>query len=197
MRVKMIAGNWKMHHGGADAAAFVNRLETWLASTLAGEKARKALDDNLIELVVAPPFTSIASAVAAKRSKYVKISAQNVYFEEKGAFTGEISVPMLEEAGCRYVIVGHSERRHVFGEDDGLLAKKLRAVLCSSLSTIFCVGELLRDRESGKMKDVLTVQLEKAWEAVSDAQIDERLTIAYEPVWAIGTGKTAGDEDAE
>ena len=153
MRIKMIAGNWKMFHGGTKAADFVSRLEAWLSSTSAGEKAKKALDRCLIEVVIAPPFTSIAAAAAAKKSNAIMIAAQNVYFEEKGAFTGEVSVPMLEEAGCRYAIIGHSERRHVFGEDDDLLAKKLSVVLRSSLFPIFCVGELLQDRESGKTKN--------------------------------------------
>lgn len=198
MRIKMIAGNWKMFHGGTKAADFVSRLEAWLSSTSAGEKAKKALDRCLIEVVIAPPFTSIAAAAAAKKSNAIMIAAQNVYFEEKGAFTGEVSVPMLEEAGCRYAIIGHSERRHVFGEDDDLLAKKLSVVLRSSLFPIFCVGELLQDRESGKTKDVLSVQLGKAWAATSDNDlIRDKLTIAYEPVWAIGTGKTASNHDAE
>ena len=197
MRTTMIAGNWKMHNGSSATSDFINKLEEWFASAASGLKAKEAVATKKIEVVVAPTFTSIGSAVSAKKSDAIEISAQNVHHEPKGAFTGEISISMLEEAGCKYVIIGHSERRHVFGESNDLLEKKLTAVLNSKLLPIFCVGELLEERESGNMKKVLEKQLNDAWAKIEPEVIGKKVVIAYEPVWAIGTGKTASNSDAQ
>ena len=193
----MIAGNWKMHNGRAATSDFFNKLEDWIAGTDSGKRSKEAVDKSAVEIVIAPTFTSIGSAVAAKKSDAIAVSAQNVHFEPKGAFTGEVSISMLEEAGCKYVILGHSERRHVFGESNELLEKKLTAVLSSKLLPIFCVGELLEERESGNMKNVLEKQLGEAWSKLDSAVIGKKVVIAYEPVWAIGTGKTASNDDAQ
>ncbi|MDR1515347.1 MAG: triose-phosphate isomerase [Synergistaceae bacterium] len=200
VRTKIIAGNWKMNNGIAETGEFFTKLETWFGADEIGKKAAAAVRSGKIEIVVAPVLTSIATAVASAKKgckDLVGISAQNAYFEKKGAFTGEVSLGMLEEAGCKYVILGHSERRHVFGESDELLQKKLAAALVSKLLPIFCVGELLSERESGKTNDVLKKQLNRAWLDTDGDLLAEKLAIAYEPVWAIGTGKTASSDDAQ
>jgi triosephosphate isomerase len=197
MRKKMIAGNWKMNNNRAETANFIGELETWLKSDPAGKRAASAVSDGKIEIVIAPPFTSIESARSARTTDIVQIAAQNVHNKQKGAFTGEISLPMLEEAGCKYVIIGHSERRHVFHETDAELEKKLIAALESLVLPIFCVGELLEERQAGNMKKVLATQLESAWRSLTSDVVAQMVVIAYEPVWAIGTGKTASDDDAE
>ncbi|MDR0764673.1 MAG: triose-phosphate isomerase [Synergistaceae bacterium] len=194
MRKKMIAGNWKMNNNQAAAKDFVENLESWFAAEPAGKKAAASGE---VEVVIAPPFTSIGAAVAAKKSKLVHIAAQNVYHESKGAFTGEVSLSMLEEAGCEYVIIGHSERRHVFHEPDDVLEKKLIATLESRVLPIFCVGEMLEERASGNAEKVISRQLDFAWQSLTSDVVGEMLVIAYEPVWAIGTGQTASDADAE
>jgi triosephosphate isomerase len=196
-RTKLIAGNWKMNNGASATREFFSKLEAWLSSDETGKKAAKAVHSGDIEIVVAPVFTSLHAAVAARHSELVGISAQNAHFEPNGAFTGEISLQMLEEAGCKYVILGHSERRHVFGESDDLLQKKLAAALGSKLLPIFCVGEILSDRESGHTNDVLKRQLSCAWQNADGAALGKWAVIAYEPVWAIGTGKTASCDDAQ
>jgi triosephosphate isomerase len=197
MRKKMIAGNWKMNNNQAAAREFVEKLESWFEAEPAGNDAASAAAAGKIEVVIAPPFTSIEAARAAKRSEIIQIAAQNVYHESKGAFTGEVSLPMLEEAGCKYVIIGHSERRHVFHETDEALEKKLVATLESFVLPIFCVGELLEERTSGNTEKVLARQLESAWKSLTGDVAGKMLVIAYEPVWAIGTGQTASDADAE
>ena len=196
-RARMIAGNWKMNNGAAATGGFFEKLGSWLSADETGKGAAAAAKSGRIEIVVAPPFTSLAAAVAAKKSEYIWIAAQNAYFEPKGAFTGEISLQMLEEAGCKYVILGHSERRHVFGETDDLLQKKLDSALGSKLLPIFCAGELLEERESGDTERVLERQLSIALANVAAADAAKKLTIAYEPVWAIGTGKVASNDDAQ
>jgi triosephosphate isomerase len=193
----MIAGNWKMNNGCAAASGFVSELETWLTSDHSGRKSAEAVSSGKMEIVLAPPFTSIGSAIAARNTGLIGIAAQNVHYKHNGAFTGEISLPMLEEAGCKYVIIGHSERRHVFGETDEALEKKLIATLESGVLPIFCVGETLLDRESGNMKKVLSAQLDSAWSSLTSDVIGDMVVVAYEPVWAIGTGRTASDGDAE
>jgi triosephosphate isomerase len=193
----MIAGNWKMNNNAAVTGEFVKKLEAWLDSDEVGKKSAAAVKDKKIEIVIAPPFTSIGAAVAAKKGSLISLSAQNAYFEPKGAFTGEISLSMIEETGCKYVILGHSERRHIFGETDELLEKKLAATLATKLLPIFCVGELLEDRESGATNDVLTTQLKRVWKNLKGDVVGEKVVIAYEPVWAIGTGKTASNDDAQ
>lgn len=199
MRTKMIAGNWKMHNGQKATEAFVAKLEEWLSDDPTGKAAAEAIAAEKIEVVIAPPFTSIPAAVATRTGESLRIAAQNVHHEPKGAFTGEVSLPMLAEAGCQYVIIGHSERRHVFGESNELLEKKLLATLEdeSKILPIFCVGELLEDREAGNTEQVLKSQLDAAWSSLTSDVVGDMVVIAYEPVWAIGTGKTASDADAE
>ena len=197
MRTKMIAGNWKMHHGQSMTGEFVTKLEEWFAEDAAGKSVVQAIADGKIEVVIAPPFTSIQAGVSARQSEAIRIAAQNVHYEQKGAFTGEISPPMLSEAGCQYVIIGHSERRHVFGESHEMLEKKLIATLESKILPIFCVGELLEDHEAGNTEKVLKAQLDSAWHSLTSDVVADMVVIAYEPVWAIGTGKTASDADAD
>jgi triosephosphate isomerase len=195
---KMIAGNWKMNREQSATSDFINKLEDWFEENDDGKRAAKAIEEGSIEVVIAPPFTSISAAVAARRdNSRIHISAQNVHYEHKGAYTGEISLDMLAETGCKYVIIGHSERRHVFGETNTLLERKLVATLESKVLPIFCVGELLDDREAGRTDDVLRQQLEGAWFSLTSDLVSEMLVIAYEPVWAIGTGRTASDKDAD
>lgn len=197
MRTKMIAGNWKMNNGVQATSDFVRNLEDWLGNDETGQKVAKNVKNGKIEIVLAPPYTSIAYAAGASKSQMINISAQNAFHEPKGAFTGEISLEMLKEASCAYVIIGHSERRHIFNETDDLLEKKLLATLRSPLLPIFCVGEQLADRESGNMETILRNQLENAWKSLNGPELAEKVVIAYEPVWAIGTGKTATNEDAQ
>jgi triosephosphate isomerase len=193
----MIAGNWKMNNNRAATKDFVENLESWFAGDPTGKKAASAAASGKIEAVIAPPFTSIEAARAAKKSDLIQIAAQNAYPEAKGAFTGEVSLSMLEEAGCKYVIIGHSERRHVFHEPNEALEKKLIATLESRVLPIFCVGELLEERTAGNTEKVLAAQLESAWKSLTSDVVGDMVVIAYEPVWAIGTGQTASDADAE
>ncbi|MDR3165547.1 MAG: triose-phosphate isomerase [Synergistaceae bacterium] len=197
MRRKMIAGNWKMNNNQAASRDFVEKLESWFANEPTGTKAASVAASGKIEVVIAPPFTSIEAVRAAKKSGIIQIAAQNVHHESKGAFTGEVSLPMLEEAGCKYAIIGHSERRHVFHEPDEALEKKLIATLESNVLPIFCVGELLEERTAGNAEKVLARQLESAWTSLTSDIVGEMLVVAYEPVWAIGTGQTASNGDAE
>ncbi len=196
-RTKMIAGNWKMNNGAWATSEFVRKLEEWLEKDGMGQNVAKSAKGGGVEIVIAPTFTSIAYAVGARKSDLIGISAQNVYHEPKGAFTGEISLEMLKEVGCKYVILGHSERRHIFGETNDLLEKKLQATLRSSLLPIFCVGEQLVERETGNMETILQNQLESAWKSLNGPEVAEKVVVAYEPVWAIGTGQTASDKDAQ
>jgi triosephosphate isomerase len=193
----MLAGNWKMNNGKMCAKNFITDLEKWFSNDATGKKAASAVSSKAMEVVVAPPFTSIESACSARQSNIIQLAAQNVYHKPKGAFTGEVSLSMLEEAGCKYVIIGHSERRHVFGESNEILEKKLIATLESRVLPIFCVGELMEERESGSTEKVLAVQLESAWRSLTSDVVADMVVIAYEPVWAIGTGQTASDADAE
>jgi len=193
----MIAGNWKMNNNQQATKAFIEALEEWFKNDASGKSSASAVTSGKIEVVIAPPFTSIESAVAAKKTDIIQMAAQNVYHQKKGAFTGEISLSMLEETGCKYVILGHSERRHVFNESNEELEKKLIATLESRVLPIFCVGELLEDRKSGKTEQVLGAQLEAAWKSLTSDVVGKMVVIAYEPVWAIGTGQTASDADAE
>ena len=148
------------------------------------------------DIVIAPPFTAIATAVTAAEGSAIAISAQNLHWEREGAFTGEVSARMIVEAGCRYVIVGHSERRQYFGETDETVHRKTQAALLAGLTPIVCVGETLPEREAGSTNDVLRRQFAGGFAALTDADFS-RILIAYEPVWAIGTGRTATPEIAE
>ena len=185
MRTPLIVGNWKMNKTASEASDFIRNLLTRLP----------AASPNA-DVVIAPPFTSLESArKALGPSSWISLGAQNVYWETHGAFTGEISAPMLRDLGCRYVIVGHSERRALFGERDETIQKKVRAALTQGLSPILCVGESLAERETGQTESVVTTQLTGSLAGFT-AQDLATVTIAYEPVWAIGTGRAATTEQA-
>ena len=149
-----------------------------------------------VEVAIAPPFTALYAIRKEIEGSSIRLAAQNVFYEKKGAYTGEISPLMLKEVGCQYVIIGHSERRHFFGETDETVNRKIRAVLSQDLEVIFCVGETLKEREEGKTFWVIGSQLEEGLKGFEKKQIGH-MVIAYEPVWAIGTGKTATPEQAE
>jgi triosephosphate isomerase (TIM) len=174
----LIAGNWKMYKGQTETAEFCIDLKRSLA------------DLEGAEVAVCPPFPSLAVAVQILAGTDIAVGAQNVHWEEEGPFTGEVSPPMLRELGVYGAIVGHSERRQLFGETDEGVAKRTRAALDAGLSVIACVGETEEERESGETEDVLRRQ-------VSVLEAEDNLVIAYEPVWAIGTGKTATPEIAQ
>ena len=183
MRRRVIAGNWKMFKTQAETRAFFSAF----ASLVAASKH--------CDIVIAPPFTAIPAAVEATKNTNIAISAQNLHWEKEGAFTGEISTNMLVEAGCRYVIIGHSERRQFFGETDESVAKKTKAALAAGLIAIVCVGETLAQRESGQTHQACKTQFLGGLGALTPEQFS-RILIAYEPVWAIGTGRTATPEIA-
>lgn len=183
MRRPVIAGNWKLHKSIAETRELALALKSDLAE----------LTD--IDLVIAPPFTALNAAAEALAGSNLAVAAQNCYPVASGAFTGEVSPPLLREAGCRYVLAGHSERRQLFGETDAFINTKVRAVLAEGLQPILCIGETLEERESGKMYDVLSRQLKHGLADI-DAKAMEQVIIAYEPVWAIGTGVTASEEQA-
>ena len=149
-----------------------------------------------IEVGVCPPFVYLPTIVETAAGSHVAVGAQNVYSEPKGAFTGEVSTDMLKDVGVTHVIIGHSERRHVFGESDDLINRKVKAALDAGLVVILCVGELLEEREAGKTNEVLRVQIEKGLDGVAGVDATS-LIVAYEPVWAIGTGKTATSDQAQ
>jgi triosephosphate isomerase len=182
-RRPIIAGNWKMNKTTSEA----RDLATKLIPLVSGVKDR--------EIVLAPPFTALSAVNEAIKGTNLALSAQNLFWEDKGAYTGEISAEMLLDLGCKYVIIGHSERRQYFGETDGTVNKKVRQALNKGLLPIVCVGELLAERESGKANDVIDRQVTGALAGVTDAEM-RKIVIAYEPVWAIGTGKTATPEQA-
>lgn len=185
MRKPLIVGNWKMNKTASEAADFLRDLLTRLP----------AVAPNA-DVVLAPPFTSLEAArKALGPSSWISLGAQNVHWETQGAFTGEISAPMLRDLGCRYVIVGHSERRALFGERDETIQKKVRAARAQGLSPILCVGESLAEREAGQTESVITTQLTGSLAGFT-AQDLATVTIAYEPVWAIGTGRAATTEQA-
>jgi triosephosphate isomerase (TIM) len=174
----LIAGNWKMYKRSAETAGFCIELKSRLA------------DLEGVEVAVCPPFTSLAVAVQILAGTDIAVAAQNVHWELEGAFTGEVSAPMLRELGVYGAIVGHSERRQLFGETDETVAKRARAALDAGLSVIACVGETEAEREAGETEAVLRRQL-------SVLEAEDNLVVAYEPVWAIGTGKTATPEIAQ
>lgn len=180
----IIAGNWKMNKTASEARKLIDELKPKVAGF------------NSVDVVVCPTFTSLAVAVEAVKGSNIKVGAQNVHWEESGAFTGEISAQMLKEAGVEYVIIGHSERRQYFGETDETVNKRLKAALKAGLKPIVCIGELLEEREAGKTEAVLTKQIKEGFAGISSDDM-KKTVIAYEPVWAIGTGKTATPEMAE
>ena len=182
MKNKFIAGNWKMNKTVAETRQFIREL----IPLVAGVKNRVAL---------CVPYTDLAAAVEETKGTNIAVGAQNVHWAESGAFTGEISVAMLKEIGVEYVVIGHSERRQYFGETDETVLKRTLAALGGGLKPIVCVGETLAERESGKTRDVLERQISEGLKDVSAADIGS-VVIAYEPVWAIGTGKTATNDEA-
>ena len=182
MRTPVIAGNWKMYKTARQAAETIRSLAGLVAGTPG------------VEVVICPPFTALAAAVEAAKGSSVAIGAQDCYWEKEGAFTGEVAVPMIAELGCSHCIVGHSERRQFFGETDATVDKKVEAVLAQGLTSIACVGETLAEREAGQTFAVLERQVRGG---LARHLASPRLVIAYEPVWAIGTGKTATPTQAQ
>ena len=183
MRSYYIAGNWKMHKTVGESVALAKDLTVALADC--GEK-----------IMIAPAFTSLAAVSEVLRGSRLILGAQNMAAEEQGAHTGEVSVLMLKDLGVRAVILGHSERRHTYGESDELVNRKVLLALAHELEPILCVGETLEERDSGRLEEIVGTQLRTGLKGVSVDNI-KRVTIAYEPVWAIGTGKTATPEDAD
>jgi triosephosphate isomerase len=184
MRKKFIAGNWKMYTTAATACE------------LASAVARGVGGEGRVTVAVCPPFPYLLPVAEALRGSNVALGAQDVYPEKEGAFTGEVSSPMLLDVGCRYVIVGHSERRHVLHEDDALINRKVQAALAAGLHVILCVGETLQEREANRTEAVLDAQLAGGLRGLAADRLAD-LVIAYEPVWAIGTGKNATPEQAQ
>jgi len=186
MPTPLIAGNWKMYKTLAEARELVQGIRNGLQACFG--QGRRA-----VEVVVCPPVQLLFPMAKAVAGTNIRLGAQNVHEERQGAFTGEVSVPMLKETGCTHVIIGHSERRQLFGETGPRLAKKVRAAVAGGLEAIYCVGETLEQREAGKTLAVVESQLR---EVVRPDVPAERLILAYEPVWAIGTGKTATPDQA-
>jgi triosephosphate isomerase len=182
-RRPLVAGNWKMHHGGATGVELATAIVK-LASSVPN-----------VDLVVAPPFTALAACAHECDASRVEVAAQNLHPKDSGAFTGEVSGPMLVEAGCTWVIVGHSERRQLFGETDAIVAEKVVAALRSKLLPIVCVGETLAEREGRRTLEVVERQLRAFLGVIAES--DKAVAVAYEPVWAIGTGKNAGPAEAQ
>jgi triosephosphate isomerase (TIM) len=183
LRRTVIAGNWKMYKTATETRAFFRTFQPLVSSS------------RHCDILIAPPFTALAAAVECARDGPIGIAAQNVYWEREGAYTGEISGRMLVDAGCRAVIIGHSERRQWFGETDDSVNRKVKAALEVGLTPIVCVGELLAEREKDLTRAVLKRQFEGGLAALTPAEFS-RILMAYEPVWAIGTGRTATPEIA-
>ena len=180
-RKPFIAGNWKMNMTAASGAKLIDEL-------------KPLVKDADCDVALCVPAILIPAMAEAAKGSNIAIGAQNMHWEAKGAFTGEISADMLKEYGVKYVIIGHSERRQYFGETDETVNKRTKAVLAAGMTPIMCIGETLSEREGGITEDVLSGQLEKDLEGVEDVT---KVVIAYEPVWAIGTGRTATDEQAQ
>ena len=180
-RKKLIAGNWKMNNSNKEALELVEQLKNLV----------KDVKDR--DIMIAPTFTCLSDVHNAIKGTNIKLGAQNLYFEEKGAFTGQISADMLLAVGCEYVIIGHSECRDIFGEKDELINKKVKRALDKNL---ICVGEHLEEREKGITSDIVSGQTKEAFKGLTEAEAN-KVVIAYEPVWAIGTGKTATPQDAD
>ncbi len=180
----LFAGNWKMYKTGAEAVEFIERLKELLSS------------DSAVDVTLAPSFTSLEAAIQAAQGSSISIAAQNVFWEQEGAFTGEISTTMLKSMGVKQVIIGHSERRQHFGETDETVNRRIKAALSGGLVPIVCVGETLEQREAGQTFKILETQLATGLEGIEN-EAARTLILAYEPVWAIGTGKTATPEIAQ
>ena len=184
MRIPVFAANWKMHKTVQEATSFVREFS--------------ALVKNLtqVELILAPPFTALAPAAEIARNTTIDIAAQDLYFEREGAFTGEISAVMIRDAGASHVIVGHSERRRLFGDTDEWVNRKTRAAVAADLTPIVCIGETLAEREAGQTLEVLDRQIRAGLDGLGADEI-AGILVAYEPVWAIGTGKNATPAEAD
>lgn len=182
MRKKVIAGNWKMNKTLSEATSYMQEFIPMVKNSES-------------EVVICAPYVDLASLVELAKGTNVKVGAQNMHFEESGAYTGEISASMLKEIGVEYVIIGHSERRQYFAETDESVNLKLKVAFEKELKPIVCVGESLEQREAGKTKEVITNQTKFALEGLTNEQVENTI-IAYEPIWAIGTGRTATSEDA-
>lgn len=179
-----VAGNWKMNNTIEQSVSLVASLQ------------KEARDIHKVDIMVAPPFTAIKSVYDALSSSSIQVGAQDVFWEESGAYTGEVSPMMLKDAGCKWAIIGHSERRQSFGETDETVNRKIKAALAAGLKAVACVGETLEERDAGKAFDVLNRQVTGALAGLSKKDMD-KVIIAYEPVWAIGTGRTASPEQAD
>ena len=184
MRKPIIAGNWKMHKTVVESVATVIELKAHVSG----------ISDR--EIVVCPVFTALKFVCDALANSNIKVGAQNLFWEEKGAFTGEISAPQIKETGCSHVIIGHSERRQYFHETNETVGKKILAALKAGLTPIVCIGETLAEREAGNAFTVNEKQIKESLASISEEQM-KKLVVAYEPVWAIGTGKVASPEQAE
>ena len=182
MRKPIIAGNWKMNMLPNEAIDFIHELTPLV------KNAKN-------EVILCVPYIDLFYALLNTQGTNIKIGAQNMHWEEKGAYTGEVSAQMLKSIGVKYVIIGHSERRQYFAETDESVNKKIKSALACDLKPIVCVGETLKQREDGQTEEVVTKQIEKAFEGISPEYLD-KIIIAYEPIWAIGTGKTATSEQA-
>ncbi len=186
MRKKMIAGNWKMHKTNPEAIELVTQLKEGLGS-------QSSLQTSVL---VCPPFTALSPVCEALRGSSILVGAQNLFWEDEGAFTGEVSAKMIKSTGAEYVIVGHSERRRYFDEDERVIHKKIKLALDNGLKVVHCIGETLEEREQNLTKDIVGNQVEWDLKGLDGSDL-EHITIAYEPVWAIGTGKTATPAQAE
>ena len=185
MRRPIIGGNWKMNRGTPEETK--EMLERLIPLV-------KGITN--VDIVIAAPFTALTEAYKTLKGTNIKLGAQNMYFKDHGAYTGEISPKFLKEIGVEYVILGHSERRDIFKESDALINKKLKKALSISLNPIVCIGEHLEERETGKTKDIIEYQISETFKDLTNMEI-QKIIIAYEPIWAIGTGKTATPEQAE
>ncbi|MFA5805159.1 MAG: triose-phosphate isomerase [Melioribacteraceae bacterium] len=185
MRKKVIAGNWKMNNDLNGTVSLISDL-------------KKELNGNNVEVevIICPPFTSLETASTLLKDSTIKLGAQNMYFEENGAFTGEVSISMIKSVGCEYVILGHSERRTIFNESDQVINKKIKTAIKFGLKPIFCIGETLEEREKGITFKVVETQVQNGLKDLSESDLSN-LIIAYEPVWAIGTGRNATPQQAQ
>ena len=183
-RLPFITGNWKMNKTVEESLDLVRKLKATLSNIVG------------VEVAVAPPFTALYAIARELKGSFIRLAAQNLFYEEKGAFTGEVSPLMIKEIGCQYVIIGHSERRQFFGETDETVNRKIKAALGQGVKPIFCMGETLKERDEGKTFSVIERQAEGGLRGIGKEEV-KNIVMAYEPVWAIGTGKTATPEQAE
>jgi len=184
MRKKIIAGNWKMNNDINESQSLISGIINGLGN------------DDKCDVIVCPPFTSLNDVNSLIKDTHIKLGAQNMFYEDSGAYTGEISASMLKAVGCEFVILGHSERRTIFGETDEIINKKIKKAIKSKLNVIFCIGETLSQREEGTTYEVIRHQIIKGLQDVTRQNL-KNVIIAYEPIWAIGTGKTATPEQAQ